>query len=266
MLRTLRRVKQLTYLLFGSEFRDLKTLRTQVHRRYSSIPEVEYYQEIANQGFDFEEMATLQPFFNKTGSRDRVLVVGSGCGREAIAFANRGFRVTAIDLSHEMIEAANAIQHTTEKIQFICSSLENFVAVKTPLDKFDLVFVSSAIAEHICGKEFRIEFYKQASGLLSKNGLLFFYPNIKKLNMRSQYFWASCILRLRWSATALSWEEGDSARAFFGGHNHDFRPVYYHFYPNVEAFISEIGQAHLEIFGRVEEYENGPFLLKVNCE
>lgn len=127
-------------------------------------------------------------------------------------------------------------------------------------EPFDFVFVSPAIAEHIQGREKRIEFYEKACSLIRGDGALYLSPEIRSLPISSIYFWASVSLRLRWLHRQRSprWEPGDSARTFFGGHNQDFRPVFYHFYPDFHDFAHEVEEAGLKIVA----HHQGGFLLR----
>ena len=267
MLRTLRRVKQLTYLLVSPEFRSPGRLGGHSLRRYDSEAEVTHYRATAADGLRYEEAGALRDFLVAQGptrqaARARALVVGAGCGREAFALAQHGLEVTGIDQSPAMIAAARELSEavpavdgaTQARVTFNVSTLERFAAP----GRFELVFVSTAIAEHIYSSAGRRAFYERARELVARHGRIFVFPAIQKLEPRSAYFWASQILRVRWAAAGLDWEQGDSARAFYGKHNRDFRPVFYHFYPDREAFEREIAQAGLEVALHFE----GAFLLR----
>jgi SAM-dependent methyltransferase len=254
MLRTLRRVKQLTYLLVSPEFRTPEALQGQSLRRYDSETEVRHYRATAGDGLRYEELGALRDFFSVPADSSRALVVGAGCGREAFAIAALGQAVTAIDLSPMMIANARELAGGNPRLKFQVSSFENFETT----ERFALVFVSAAIAEHIYGAEARRHFYEKARDLLLKNGRIFVFPAIQKLGARSPYFWASQLLRLRWATAGLDWQEGDSARAFYGRHNRDFKPVFYHFYPDREAFEQELTLSGLAILFEFE----GAFVLK----
>lgn len=252
MVSTLRRVKQLSYLMFGSRFRNSNEINLHPERRYSSKEEVDFYKNSAHEGLHFEEKLIIEKYLSGPGPKTSALVIGSGCGREAFALQKSGMNVTAIDGSLEMIATSLDLNGTSEangalsQVRFYHTSFESF---KTS-EKYDLVFLSSAIAEHIQSKNLRIRFYKKIKECLEPEGRAFVFPVIQKLSRRSVYFWASQILRIRWAVSGVEWEVGDSARAFFGKHNRDHRPVFYHFYPSEKSFVDEIKQVGLEV-----EYE-----------
>lgn len=257
MLCTLRRVKQLTYLLFNPSFRDSDAIRDQSCARYASAEEIAYYRDVAFHGFYEDERAMVDEFMLRHG-RGRALVIGCGGGREALALKGLGFQVVGIDRVPAMIEAARerALEARLE-LEFRAVDVSDLPDEQ----HYDLIFVSIAIAEHIRGREARRQFYREISRRLATGGAVFVSPAIRKFAPNSLYFWASMILRLRWRLGNLDWENGDTVKSFFGSHNSDFRPVFYHFYPDAAAFQEEIGAAGL----RVDVERDGAFFLRAGA-
>jgi 2-polyprenyl-3-methyl-5-hydroxy-6-metoxy-1,4-benzoquinol methylase len=260
----MRRVKQLSYLLASSAFTDHKAIERRVKERYDSADEVRHYLAVSDDGLYSEEAAVVVEFLKSRSPEAldevRALVVGCGAGREALALAKMGLRVTAIDLSKEMISAARLAKsqvscEMAKKIEFVEADLESFQAQDA---SFDFVFISSAIVEHIRGREARIQFYKKAGKLTKESGALYVGPEIQAIKRTSAYFWASQILRVRARLQGFKWQQGDSARAFFGKHNQDLRLVFYHFYPTFQSFESEINEAGVKVISHHE----GGYLLR----
>jgi SAM-dependent methyltransferase len=267
MLRTMRRVKQLSYLLTSSVFSDHRAIQALVKERYDSEAEVRHYLAISDEGLYTEEESVVREFLKlrrfSYPIECRALVVGCGAGREVFALEKMGLNVKGIDLSEKMIACAKKVSAQrmgkatpTREIQaeFETTDLEGFCA---PNGSFDLVFVSSAIAEHIRGRDARIRFYSKARALITDRGGIYVGPEIQRVSLVSPYFWASQVLRLRWRLKQEKWEPGDSARAFFGKHNRDLGLVFYHFYPSLIQFKDEISNAGLDI---VSHHEGGYLL------
>ena len=241
MVSTSRRFKQLRYLLTSAAFTNESDVKKRVLERYSSEVEVDHYANVADVGLFWDEEAVVSHYLSQVTRRPlRTLVVGCGGGREAFALEKAGLEVVGIDYSKEMIEAAKRNAHTRGKsIEFVTTSLEEY---KSPAGSFDFVFLTSAIAGHLRGQEKRVAFYSAASRLVKNDGAVFTSPEIRPLEFKSPFFWASQILRWR---LGRQWEKGDSARSFIGRHNKDEKLVFYHFYPSEEQFLLEVRAAGL---------------------
>ncbi|RME17952.1 MAG: class I SAM-dependent methyltransferase [Bdellovibrio sp.] len=113
--------------------------------RYQDPVEVQHHSKIVSYGLYSDERAALLQSFPKGSS---LLVVGCGAGRESIDLWKQGFKVTGLDLSSAMIQAANSLLPASSRgIRFVCSDLFEF---KTD-HSFDGVFISAGVLGHIKG-------------------------------------------------------------------------------------------------------------------
>ena len=122
-----------------------------------------------------------------------VLDVGCGGGILSESLARLGANVTGLDASLPSIEAARkhaALSHTTEKIEYVHSSIEEFVASRDLDDegeKFDVV-CALEIIEHVNYPEI---FLNECTKLLrQKNGHLF----VSTLNRTALSYFLSIIM------------------------------------------------------------------------
>ncbi len=228
-----RRLDQLWQVLTS---RDLihpeKIIETTV-ARYSSPQELKFYTDCADSGLDDFELEDLKAAQMKSDAK--VLVVGCGTGRECFAFEKMGHLVFGMDLSSAMItEAKRIARRKKSKVKFSSSLPEG--------QTFDLVYISPAINGHIPGREARVAFYSALLAICNSDGILVSHPEIKKLVTTQTHFWASQILRAR-SFFSQRWQPGDTVRSFLGNHNADSKVLFYHYYPSVRDFHSEMKAA-----------------------
>jgi len=101
----------------------------------------------------------------------RVLDVGCGAGRVAIALGRQGHRVTGIDIAPPVIAAArrNAIEQGV-RVDF---KLTDGLKLDFADDSFDLVVVFSQTIEHLPGRASRVAFLREVARVLAPAGFLF---------------------------------------------------------------------------------------------
>jgi ubiquinone/menaquinone biosynthesis C-methylase UbiE len=111
---------------------------------------------------------------SRIGHKGRVLEVGSGTGRLAIAIAKQGFEVTAIDVSDIMIEQGrNTADQESIGVEFITGnfiSLPLFEHLKNS-ESFDFIISTFALSEFSPLQQ--TLFLKQVSLLLKEEGKCF---------------------------------------------------------------------------------------------
>jgi len=140
-----------------------------VTTKYAQPEELEYSRGSVSQGLGPDEAALVGRFFDPAS---RVLDVGCGAGREAIALAHRGLRVTAIDVVAAMIEQARReAAHAGVTVTFEVKSVTAFDA---PPNSFDHVLFSLLVYAYIPSPGRRIDTLKRVRGALRKGGTVVF--------------------------------------------------------------------------------------------
>lgn len=139
----------------------------EVIRKYSYPAEVKYQVKLAPQDLEESEDRLFACILRPPA---RLLVVGCGVGREAIALAARGFRVTGIDAVPDLIAAARR--------QAAAQSLDVAFEVKAahdldfPTGSFDAVVCSGGVYEQTPTRRRRIQLLRGLDRLLSPAGVL----------------------------------------------------------------------------------------------
>ncbi len=108
--------------------------------------------------------SVIDNFIEKIVSGKNVLDLGCAVGLETSIFLNRGFSVTGVEISEEMIKYA---KKRNPDGNFI---LGNFLDIDFS-DKFDAIFAQSFI--HLFPKEESVEIIKKIKGLLKERGVAF---------------------------------------------------------------------------------------------
>ena len=96
-----------------------------------------------------------------------LLLIGCGTGREVMALAARGYRVTGIDPSSEALAAAN--RFLAER-QLTAHLIEGFFEDTTITGPFDAVVFSHRTYGLIQGRRFRVKALSKAAGLIRSDG------------------------------------------------------------------------------------------------
>jgi 2-polyprenyl-3-methyl-5-hydroxy-6-metoxy-1,4-benzoquinol methylase len=115
----------------------------------------------------------------------RVLDVGCSVGREAIALAKQGYRVTGVDISPTLIEVArrNAIEQGAR----VTFKRTDGLAIDGQDSSFDLAIILSQTIEHLPGRENRIALLKEIKRIITPSGFLFisahdrYHPSMNEL-------------------------------------------------------------------------------------
>ena len=156
--------------LFNPEFLvpEQKKAIVSVREKYNQEEEVNLHRTSVNEGLEEWEEYFFRKYMNKKG---KVLDIGCGAGREAIALAKLGFEVIGIDISDHMIKAAIEESKSYDcHIHFdVCSVMD---IDKYEPSKFDYIIFTRAMYSYIPGKNLRIAVLKKAKGLLKDTGFL----------------------------------------------------------------------------------------------
>ncbi len=107
-------------------------------------------------------------------SGGRILEIGTGTGKATKPFAERGYEITALDISEEQMGIARNNLSQFSNIKYIVSAFEQ---ADLPANCFDLVFAAQAF--HWIDPEMG---YKKASKVLKERGYSAFFSNFQAKN------------------------------------------------------------------------------------
>ncbi len=119
------------------------------------------------QGFTDMEMSVIEDYFSEHKNAS-VLDIGCGCGRTTVAFNQRGFNVTGVDISENMIREAKRLSPDIDyRIMDACK-------LEFDDSTFDFVFFSFNGIDEIFPYEKRIDVYKEVFRVLRPGGIFIF--------------------------------------------------------------------------------------------
>ena len=99
----------------------------------------------------------------------KILVLGTGIGRESIAFAKRGLQVLGLDISLSALRmAAQNARTAGAPVTFVQA---DFLALPTHPARFDYILLPSIMYSSIPGRSWRQTWLRQLTSLLSLKGL-----------------------------------------------------------------------------------------------
>lgn len=154
---------------------DLIKFNERVYRKESVI-EFWLSDELVSRGlYDFEKyMLSTVP--TKTG---KVLVLGVGGGREAIALGKLGYSVTGVDFVEEMVAGArlNAQLHDVD-LNVSVAEISNLYF--HDLNDFDIVWISASLYSLIPSSKLRVKMLRQLRATLKVKGYLVCQYKFKK--------------------------------------------------------------------------------------
>jgi len=101
-----------------------------------------------------------------TSETNTLLDLGCGTGKHCEIFANKGLKVTGIDISKEML--SRAVEH--ENINYICSDINKY----STSDKQDIAVAMFHVVSYLSRENELQEFLKQTNRNLKMEGLLIF--------------------------------------------------------------------------------------------
>lgn len=138
-----------------------KIVQKYVIERYEDKARVEGYVKRTKNGLTAEERPIAERFLQK----GTILDVGCGTGREAFALGKMGFKVTAIDISSNMVNIAKRIAKNPN-ITFKKADILGYNE-----KQFDNVIFFNNIFEQIPTKEGRLKSLEKSYDLLKKGGI-----------------------------------------------------------------------------------------------
>jgi len=106
---------------------------------------------------------------SKLSTKQNILEIGCGNGRDSKYFSSKGHHVTGLDRSAEAIELCKNLYSSDEPIEFFYGTITDLA--KTNKKKFDLIY--SRFVIHAMSLNEELEMLKMSYKLLKKNGQLF---------------------------------------------------------------------------------------------
>lgn len=101
-----------------------------------------------------------------------ILDIGCGMGREAFCLYDKGFKITAIDISEKVIEAAKQFSSESKRdIEFL---LTNGLDLPFENNTFDVVIIWAQTFGLFYGEENKIHILKECNRVLKSKGILSF--------------------------------------------------------------------------------------------
>lgn len=223
--------------------------------QYSSLTRAKFeqpavitdYDRTTTEGFFPFERYCLDRWFGSLSGR-RVLDLGCGTGREALAFARERARVVAVDVASSMLEAARA--NAAEQglaIAFHHTDCTDLSALGT----FDLVFGTNNFIEHIPTRALRLQVLRQIAGAIAPGGMAILSAHDRELSMAKWgAFWEQQRKQVDEGLEMHGYrlEFGDKFLERVTPNDPGTVPLFLHIYSRAEA-LDDFAQAGLEVSG-----------------
>jgi SAM-dependent methyltransferase len=211
-----------------------------VRAKYDRAAEVRAYSRTASTGLDERERAVVRRYVPMGG---RLLDVGCGAGREALAFAREGFRVTGIDIAPAMIEAAR--ENAAEAGLAIKFRVQSVTELDDPPGSFDGAYLPVSL-QHVPGHRRRVDALRRIGRALSPDGVLILWVQYR--GPRSFFSRSRLVDALRTVAVRLPgpWrvsEPGDGYMREVSEASDPRTAIFFHRYAGPGEVASEVGGA-----------------------
>lgn len=120
---------------------------------------------LVESGLSFDETELLKsiPF-----SQGRLLILGVGGGREAIAFGKMGFHITGVDFIHELVDRAITIS-LNHNVQ-INGLVQEISKIEVPNNSYDIAWLSKGMYSCVPTRARRIEMVQRIYNALRPGG------------------------------------------------------------------------------------------------
>jgi SAM-dependent methyltransferase len=213
-----------------------------VRAKYDRVAEVRAYSRHARTGLDERERAMVERWVTAGG---RLLDIGCGAGREALAFAREGFRVTAIDVAPRMIEAAR--RNAAEAGLAISFRVQSVTELDDPPGSFDGAYLPVSL-QHVPSRGRRIDALRRIGRALSPEGVLILwvqYCGPRSLFSRSRFVDALRRVAIRLPGPWPVSEPGDGYMREVSEASDPRAAIFFHRYAGPGEVASEVGAAGL---------------------
>jgi SAM-dependent methyltransferase len=216
-----------------------------VATKYGDPEEVSYCEGVVAEGLSTEERRLVEHYMVPPG---RLLDVGCGAGREAFAFAARGFDVLAIDVAPGMIEKATCRAITNDhRVEFRVLNITN---LDDGVGEFDYVFFSEGVYSLIPTGRLRIETLSRAAALLAPGGRILLSALLRRPTYASRIALQGSIFGIskKLIGRPRHFEPGDRMSRHVSPVGDPSKLCYVHLFRSPEEVKEEIGRAGLEGF------------------
>lgn len=145
-----------------------------VRKLYSEEPAIKDMQEYTNNKLKIWENEVVSYFQDKSW----ILDIGCGMGREAFCLYDRGFKITAVDISEKVIGPAKQFALESKRdIEFL---LTNGLDLPFESNTFDVVIIWAQTFGLFYGNENKLHILKECNRVLKSNGILSFSGHDKE--------------------------------------------------------------------------------------
>jgi SAM-dependent methyltransferase len=226
-----------------------------VAEKYDSKEEVDFHSRTISEGLEeWEELAV-----KSWKAKAKVLDVGCGAGREAIALAKIGFEVTGIDISPIMI--AQAIKIAKKEGLNMNFKVQNVADIEYPAKSFDYVLFSRGVYSYLPTKKLRMRILKKIRDILKPDGMLFFtvYYRDKRLFSRLNIMGFFRRLRNVFFKEKYESEPGDLMVRYVSPASTPERLCFCHFFSSPDEVSQEVRAAGMTL---VEVRNNSIWIVK----
>jgi len=205
-----------------------------------------------DEGLNPTEEHLLQKYFSPPG---RVLNVGCGGGREALALHEKGFEVVGADLCESFVETARVnAQKRSAPILFVVADVRDLPFSD---EEFDCVVMVGQLIGQVPGRANRIKALREVKRVLTRAGILLCSTNAIELSWKYRlYFLVANAKRKLYNPHGLA---PNDAFVFRTGGKYNFlrskaeRPLY-HWYTRRE-FQRDLDEAGFGLLESVRRWE-----------
>lgn len=141
-------------------------------KRYSDKKFSRLYYDHSKAGLKDYEALLADKFLKKV---KRILIIGSGCGREVVPLAKKGYSITAIDFSKEMIRQSKRLcKESNVKARLLCMDARN-LSLRPKF--FDAILLFNCLINQIPTHKNRQKVADECHRVLKKNGICIVVSN-----------------------------------------------------------------------------------------
>ena len=156
-------------------------LKEHIIKEFGSRPAQQFYIEKAEEGLWPPEEVLIKKYFKP---KSQILDIGCGTGRTTIPLFKQGYKITAIDLTPEMIENAKEIAGSKKlKVNY---KIGDATSLKFKDNSFDNALFSNNGWTQISGRENRLKALTEIHRVLKPGGIFIFTTHVRTLK---GYFW-----------------------------------------------------------------------------